>query len=243
VRAAWRPDEEGVGIGAYTVDVPGPVQIIVDPITGEVATEGALKVSPLPGPTFCNARAAPFPLPYSIMVPRDAPGQAQNLLVPVAVSASHVGFNAVRLEPTWMVLGQSAGVAAAMVAAGAAPTAQALDVAALRSRLRELGQYLEPPPDPVPTPAPAPTPAPTPLGGRRWYAFKSMWTLHHASITATQDKAVLKREYASSKLLPPAEVRFFEADASVPLDAGAGAVVQASDPSYWIVTLASGIGF
>ena len=40
VRSAWAPDEDGIGVGAYTVDVPGPVQIIVDSITGEVTTEG-----------------------------------------------------------------------------------------------------------------------------------------------------------------------------------------------------------
>ena len=66
-----------------------------------------------------------------------------------------------------------------------------------------------------------------------------MWTLHKVSITATQDGAVLKRAYASSKVLPPGEVRFFNASASVALDAGAGAVVQASEPDYWLVTLAS----
>eukprot|EP00935_MAST-01C_sp_MAST-1C-sp1_P000060 g60.t1 len=53
------------------------------------------------------------------------------------------------------------------------------------------------------------------------------------------DGAVLKREYAPAKTLPPAEVRFFNASASVALDAGAGAPVQASDPQYWLVTLAS----
>ena len=242
VRAAWQPDGEGVGMGAYTVDVPGPVQIIVDPATGEVATEGALKVSPGPHPSFCGPLAQPFPLPYSIMVPRAEPGQVQNVLVPVAVSSSHVGFNAVRLEPTWMVLGQSAGVAAAMVAAGAAETVQALDVAALRRRLRQLGQFLEPA---APTPAPPtpPTPPPTPpapLGGRQWYAYKPMWKVRGSGvITATQNEAVLKREFANSKALPPAEVRFFRANASVPLEAGAGAVVQASDPEYWRVTVNS----
>lgn len=150
VRSAWVPDSDGIGIGAYTVDVPGPVQIIVDPVLGEVTTEGALKVSPGANPSFCNKAAAPFPLPYSTMVPKD--GEVENLLVPVALSASHVGFNAVRLEPTWMILGQSSGVAAAMVV-NSSNTFQALDVSALRKRLRELGQYIEPA-------APPPTPSP-----------------------------------------------------------------------------------
>lgn len=50
----------------------------------------------------------PFQVPYGVMVPRDV----DNLLVPVAVSASHVGYSAIRLEPTWTALGHAAGLAA-----------------------------------------------------------------------------------------------------------------------------------
>jgi hypothetical protein len=50
----------------------------------------------------------PYQIPYGVMVPR----KTGNLLVPVAVSASHVGFCALRLEPIWMSLGQAAGHAA-----------------------------------------------------------------------------------------------------------------------------------
>lgn len=53
-------------------------------------------------------RVAPYQIPYGVLVPRDR----DNLLVPVACSASHVGFCALRLEPIWMALGQAAGVAA-----------------------------------------------------------------------------------------------------------------------------------
>ena len=51
------------------------------------------------------------------------------------------------------------------------------------------------------------------------------------------DKAVLKREYASSQTLPSAEVRVYAANASVAL-AGADAVVQASESDYWLITVA-----
>ena len=52
---------------------------------------------------------APYQIPYGVLAPRDV----RNLLVPGAVSSSHVGFCALRLEPIWMSLGQAAGHAAA----------------------------------------------------------------------------------------------------------------------------------
>ena len=157
-----------------------------------------------------------------------------------------------------MILGQSAGVAAAMVvtasdkgqdlgkgqdqergaAAATAVAVQDVNVTALRARLRELGQYLEPPRN-LPTPPPTPG-ADQPLAGRQWYAWKPMWAVHGARITALQDKAVLKRRYASSQGLPPAEVRVYPANASVAL-AGADAVAQASESDYWLITAASAV--
>jgi hypothetical protein len=50
----------------------------------------------------------PYQIPYRIMIPRTVDG----LIVPVAASTTHVAFSSVRLEPTWMALGQAAGVAA-----------------------------------------------------------------------------------------------------------------------------------
>jgi hypothetical protein len=50
----------------------------------------------------------PYQIPYRIMVPRKLDG----LLVPVAASTTHVAFSSIRLEPTWMALGQAAGTAA-----------------------------------------------------------------------------------------------------------------------------------
>lgn len=53
-------------------------------------------------------RVAPYQVPYGVLVPREV----ENLLVPVAASASHVGFCGLRLEPIWTSLGQAAGLAA-----------------------------------------------------------------------------------------------------------------------------------
>jgi hypothetical protein len=76
----------------------------------------------------------PYQIPYGVIVPR----QTANLLVPVAVSASHVGFCALRLEPIWTSLGQAAGEAA-VVALEARVPVQQVDVARLQRRLQERG--------------------------------------------------------------------------------------------------------
>lgn len=81
----------------------------------------------------------PGQLPYRIVTPNRA--EATNLLVPVAASASHLGFGTVRLEPQWMILGHSCGVAAAMaVKAGVA--VQDVPIAALQATLQAQGQIL-----------------------------------------------------------------------------------------------------
>lgn len=55
-----------------------------------------------------SSSTVPFQIPFGVMVPKGI----DNLLVPVAVSASHVGYSALRLEPTWTSLGHAAGLAA-----------------------------------------------------------------------------------------------------------------------------------
>jgi len=74
----------------------------------------------------------PYQIPYGALVPKAE--HAENLLVPVAVSSSHVGFCALRLEPIWMSLGQAAGHAAAL-AVSAGSSVQNVPLADLQSRL------------------------------------------------------------------------------------------------------------
>lgn len=74
----------------------------------------------------------PYQIPYGALVPKDE--DCENLLVPVAVSSSHVGFCALRLEPIWMSLGQAAGHAAAL-AVKEDNTVQSVPVAVLQKRL------------------------------------------------------------------------------------------------------------
>jgi hypothetical protein len=131
-----KPDS--IGMGDYTIDVlPVSRFPLRNASTGAwgTALEGGVQA-----PSFLTPGLPPFQIPYRAIVPRRA--EAVNLLVPGALSASHLGFCAVRVEPAWMVLGESAGVAAAL-AAGSGGAVQDVDVPALQARLRELGQVLE----------------------------------------------------------------------------------------------------
>jgi hypothetical protein len=76
----------------------------------------------------------PYQIPFGVIVPRDV----ENLLVPVAVSASHVGFCALRLEPIWMSLGQAAGHAAHLARRHGRPV-QRISIPSLQTRLHEQG--------------------------------------------------------------------------------------------------------
>jgi len=79
----------------------------------------------------------PYQIPYGVLVPRDV----ENLLVPTAVSSSHVGFCALRLEPVWMSLGQAAGHAAAQ-AVERDVTVQKVAIRPLQHRLLTAGASL-----------------------------------------------------------------------------------------------------
>ena len=76
----------------------------------------------------------PYQVRYGVLLPRDV----TNLLVPGAMSASHVGFCALRYEPIWMALGQAAGHAAALAVASDGPV-QAVPVGKLQARLHAVG--------------------------------------------------------------------------------------------------------
>ncbi|MCB1091903.1 MAG: FAD-dependent oxidoreductase, partial [Verrucomicrobiae bacterium] len=82
----------------------------------------------------------PYQVPYRSLLPR--PEECDNLLVPVALSSTHVALSSIRVEPTWMILGQSAGIAAAL-AARENVSVQQLRYPELRERLLAQGQVLE----------------------------------------------------------------------------------------------------
>lgn len=85
-----------------------------------------------------------YHVPYRSILPK--PEQCNNLLVPVALSCTHVGISSLRIEGAWMVIGQGAGVAAAL-AAKEGVAVQDLAYAKLQKQLLAQGQILELPPE------------------------------------------------------------------------------------------------
>jgi hypothetical protein len=83
-----------------------------------------------------------YKIPYRAITPK--PSECTNLLVPVCVSASHIAMTSIRMEPVWMILGESAGVAAAM-AVEQKLAVQQVPYAALKAKLIALKQKLERP--------------------------------------------------------------------------------------------------
>jgi hypothetical protein len=86
---------------------------------------------------FFSLRNKPYTVPYRIMVNREFP----NLLFPVPVSGTHVGFSTLRMEPCWMALGQAAGVAAHQALKADVDTAK-VDTATVQQRLLNQGSIL-----------------------------------------------------------------------------------------------------
>ncbi len=79
----------------------------------------------------------PYPIPYRVMLPE----QLDALIVPVAVSATHIAYSSVRMEPTWMALGQAAGVATHLAITRQTPLRD-IPIPALQDLLRHQGQVL-----------------------------------------------------------------------------------------------------
>lgn len=82
----------------------------------------------------------PYQVPYQAILPK--PNECSNLLVPVALSCTHVALSSIRVEPTWMILGHSAGIAAALAARENIPV-QALNYPELRERMLAQHQVLD----------------------------------------------------------------------------------------------------
>ena len=80
----------------------------------------------------------PYEIPYRIMIPQTIDG----LIVPVAASTTHVAFSSIRMEPTWMALGQAAGVAAHLALQHQCPLRN-IPIHELQTQLAQDGQILK----------------------------------------------------------------------------------------------------
>jgi hypothetical protein len=120
-----KPDP--IGMGSYNSDSHNVERIVNS--QGFVENEGDMQVP-----------VTPYQIPYRVILPKRA--EASNLLVPVCFSASHVAYSSLRMEPQYMILGQAAGVAAAM-ALHANVAVQDIDRAALTEKLRGEGAIME----------------------------------------------------------------------------------------------------
>jgi hypothetical protein len=122
-----RPTPDSVGMGSYGIDSHNIQRYIT--AEGFVQNEGDIGVS----------TKGPYEIAYGSLVPKK--GQVSNLLVPVAMSASHIAYGSIRMEPVFMILGQSAATAAAL-AIDASISVQDVPYAKLREHILKDGQIL-----------------------------------------------------------------------------------------------------
>ena len=123
-----RPTPDSVGMGSYSIDSHN-IQRYITP-EGYVQNEGDIGVG----------MNGPYEISYGSLVPKQ--GQAANLLVPVCLSSSHIAYGSIRMEPVFMILGQSAATAAVM-AMDSGTSVQDVPYEKLRARLLADGQVLE----------------------------------------------------------------------------------------------------
>ena len=120
--------EDAVGLAAYTMD-SHHTQRYVDE-KGHARNEGDVQIGGFP----------PYPIAYRSIVPKES--ECSNLFVPVCLSASHIAYGSIRMEPVFMVLGQSSATAAVLAIDGQT-SVQKVDIKKLQERLVADKQVLE----------------------------------------------------------------------------------------------------
>ncbi|WP_251552220.1 FAD-dependent oxidoreductase [Neobacillus muris] len=118
--------EDSIGLASYQMDSHHCRRLIID---GRVYNEGDVEVP-----------IAPYPISYRSIRPKA--GECTNLLVPVCLSSSHIAYGSIRMEPVFMILGQSAGTAAAL-AHHHSITVQDVPYEQLKNALEACGQVLQ----------------------------------------------------------------------------------------------------
>ena len=122
--------DDSVGLASYAMDSHFCHRAIVE-VDGKVTVRN--------DGNFGKRCPKPYPVSYRSIVPKK--GQCANLLVPVCLSASHAAYGSIRMEPVFMILGQSAGTAA-VVAMEEKTAVQDLDYDRLEAKLIKGGQRL-----------------------------------------------------------------------------------------------------
>jgi hypothetical protein len=116
--------DDAVGMAAYTMDSHNCQRIVIEKDGLKmVKNEGDVQIGGFP----------PYPIAYRSLIPKEA--ECKNLLVPVCLSATHIAYGSIRMEPVFMVLGQSAAVAA-VVTINDKTTVQQVDVEKIRNKMQ-----------------------------------------------------------------------------------------------------------
>ena len=117
-----------VGMGSYGMDSHNVQRYLTT--EGNVQNEGDVEVH----------LDSPYPISYRSLLPQKE--ECTNLLVPVCLSASHIAYGSIRMEPVFMILGQSAAVAASLAIDHHQPV-QDVPYSLLKDKLLELNQVLQ----------------------------------------------------------------------------------------------------
>nr|WP_309687846.1 FAD-dependent oxidoreductase [Armatimonas sp.] len=118
--------EDSVGLGSYNMDSHNCNRVVVE---GFVKNEGDVQTS-----------TPPYAISYRSIVPRER--ECRNLFVPVCLASSHIAYGSIRMEPVFMILGQSSALAAWLFIEGGFASVQEVPYALLESALRQAKQVL-----------------------------------------------------------------------------------------------------
>ncbi len=126
------PSPRSIGMGSYNMDSHNTQRYVAydEEGRGYARNEGDIQISP----------GGPYPIDFGAILPKAH--ECSNLLVPVCVSTSHIAYGSVRMEPVFMILGQSAATAAAF-AIDEEIAVQDVDYTILSEKLLDDGQILD----------------------------------------------------------------------------------------------------
>ncbi len=124
---------DAIGMGSYNIDIREMQRSFIEisrfpDMKNEVYNEGYLSIP-----------VSQYEIPYRSLLPKFE--ECQNLIVPVCISASHVAIASIRMEPQYMIMGESAGIAAALAVRTKRPLHH-IDLFELQETLRKNNQVL-----------------------------------------------------------------------------------------------------